>query len=89
MTADRIQNITGMYVPFWLYNMQAQGDADATCTKVRSYTRGDYIYTETSYYHVYRRAKLHYKLVPTDASEKMDDNLMNRLEPFHYNDLKL
>ena len=88
VTADRIKNITGMYVPFWLYDMQAQGDADATCTKVRTYTRGDYIYTETSYYHVYRRANLRYQRIPVDASEKMDDAMMDRIEPFDYKDLK-
>ena len=88
VTADRIKNITGMYVPFWLYDMQAQGDADATCTKVRTYTRGDYIYTETSYYHVYRRANLRYQRIPADASEKMDDAMMDRIEPFDYKDLK-
>lgn len=88
VTADRIKNITGMYVPFWLYDMQAQGDADATCTKVRTYTRGDYIYTETSYYHVYRRANLRYHKIPVDASEKMDDAMMDRIEPFDYKDLK-
>ena len=41
MTADRIKNITGMYIPFWLYDMYGQGEATATCTKVHTYTRGD------------------------------------------------
>lgn len=88
MTGNRIKSITGIYVPFWLYDIQAKGDADATCTKVRSYTSGDYIYTETSYFHVYRRVNINYLKVPADASEKMNDTLMDRLEPFNYQDLK-
>ncbi len=88
MTADRIKNITGMYVPFWLYDMGGTGEADCTATRVRSYTRGDYIYTETKYYHVYRRVNLAYRMVPVDASEKMNDTLMDLLEPFSYKDLK-
>lgn len=88
MTADRIKSITGIYVPFWLYDLNGQGTADATCTRVRTYTRGEYIYTETDYYHVYRRVNLNYLRVPTDASEKMNDTMMDKLEPYHYKDLK-
>lgn len=87
MTADRIKSITGIYIPFWLFDVNAAGDADATCTRVRNYTRGDYIYTETSYYHVYRKADLNYLKIPADASEKMDDKLMDKLEPFEYSEL--
>lgn len=88
MTADRIKNITGMYVPFWLYDLNNDVKVDAVCTKVRTYTRGDYIYTETRYYKAYRHLNLDYLKVPVDASEKMDDTLMDRLEPFPYNELK-
>lgn len=88
MTADRIKNITGMYVPFWLYDLEGTGEADCTATRVRTYTRGNYIYTETKYYHVYRRVHLAYEKVPADASEKMNDELMDKLEPFSYSDLK-
>ena len=88
MTADRIKNISGMYVPFWLYDLNGRGEASATCTKVRKYTRGNYEYTETSYYDVYRKVDLNYSRIPADASEKMDDEMMDKLEPFHYSDLK-
>ena len=36
MTADRIKSITGMYVPFWLYDMGGTGEADCTATRVRT-----------------------------------------------------
>lgn len=88
MTADRIKSITGLYVPFWLYDLHGKGEADATCTRVRTYEKGEYIYTETDYFHVYRQVNLNYVKVPVDASEKMNDDLMDKLEPYHYNDLK-
>lgn len=88
MTADRIKSITGMYVPFWLYDLRSKGEADAVCTTVRKYTMGDYIYTETSYYNVHRKVDLKYVKVPVDASEKMDDQLMDKLEPYDYRELK-
>lgn len=88
MTADRIKSITGLYVPFWLYDLNGQGEVDATCTRVHTYPRGEYIYTDTSYYHVYRKVDLNYIKVPVDASSKMNDELMDKLEPYHYDNLK-
>ncbi len=88
MTANRVKNITGIYVPFWLYDVGGIAEADATATRVRTYTRGEYIYTETSYYHVYRRMRIQYEKIPADASEKMNDAMMDKLEPYQYHDLK-
>ncbi len=88
MTASRIKSITGLYVPFWLYDLNGRGEADAECTKVRTFPHGDYIYTETKHFHVYRQVDLNYLKVPADASEKMNDELMDKLEPYHYNGLK-
>lgn len=86
--ADRIKDITGLYVPFWLYDLNGKGEAEATCTRVRTYTRGDWVYKETKYYYVYRKVDLDYLKVPCDASKKMDDSMMDKLEPYPYNNLK-
>jgi DNA-directed RNA polymerase subunit RPC12/RpoP len=88
MTADRIKNITGIYVPFWLYDLHSIADVRAKATKVRTYTQGDYIYTETKYYDVERKIDLTFQKVPVDASEKMNDELMDKLEPYDYGTLK-
>lgn len=88
MTADRIKNITGLYVPFWLYDINGRGEVEATCTRVRTYTMGEWIYTETKYYHVYRKVNLNYVRIPCDASKKMDDTMMDKLEPYDYGGLK-
>ncbi|SHH39908.1 TFIIB-type zinc ribbon-containing protein [Sporanaerobacter acetigenes] len=88
MTADRVKKITGMYVPFWLYDLNSRVEVNAVGTKIREYTSGDYIYTETRYYDVYRDINLDYIKVPVDASEKMNDELMDKLEPYNYTDLK-
>lgn len=88
MTADRIKGITGIYVPFWLYDIESKAEVKAVGTKIRTYTRGDYIYTETKFYDVYRNVDLSYVKVPVDASEKMADELMDRLEPYDYSNLK-
>ncbi|MEK3723585.1 TFIIB-type zinc ribbon-containing protein [Paenibacillus sp. FSL H8-0034] len=88
MTADRIKGITGMYVPFWLYALNNKIEVQAHAAKVRTYRQGDYEYTETQHFEVYRKIRLNYVKVPIDASEKMNDELMDKLEPFPYDQLK-
>ncbi len=89
MTADRVKKILQVYMCLWLYDLNSDVRASATCTRVRSYTRGgDYIYTETKYYDVYRHINLDYVKLPVDASEKMNDELMDKLEPYNYAELK-
>lgn len=88
MTADRIKGITGLYVPFWLYDLNSRIEVQGHGTKVNIYTRGDYRYTETAHYEVYRKIRLNHVNVPVDAAEKMSDKLMDRLEPFPYDRLK-
>lgn len=88
MTADRIKGITGLYVPFWLYELHNLVEVHGHATKVRIYTRGDYRYTETQHFSIYRKLRSNYKRVPIDASEKMNDALMDKLEPFPYERLK-
>ncbi|MGG0888767.1 TFIIB-type zinc ribbon-containing protein [Cytobacillus horneckiae] len=88
MNADRIKSITGLYVPFWLYDLNSRVQVNAVGTKVRTYTSGDYIYTETSYFDAFRDINLDYIKVPVDASEKMNDQLMDKLEPYEYGELK-
>lgn len=88
MNADRIKNISGLYVPFWLYDLNGRGEVEATCTRMRTYVSGEWIYTETKFYNVYRKADLNYQRIPCDASQKMDDALMDKLEPYQYSNLK-
>ncbi|WP_040951749.1 TFIIB-type zinc ribbon-containing protein [Gorillibacterium massiliense] len=88
MTADRIKGMTGMYVPFWLYELHNKVEVAGHATKVRTYTEGDYLCTETQHFEIYRKLQLNYLRVPIDSSEKMNDTLMDKLEPFPYDQLK-
>lgn len=87
MNANRIKSITGMYVPFWLYDVNSRGEAYILAKKVRHYSSGDYNVTETKHYKLYRKVSLNFNDIPVDASEKMPDDMMDKLEPFSYSDL--
>lgn len=86
---SRIENITGMYVPYFIYDLHAKVKLDGIGTRVSSYRKGDYIYTETKYYRIIRDFDLYYNKVPADASEKMQDDIMDKVEPYHYDALKV
>lgn len=88
MTANRIKEITGMYVPFWLYDIESNAKVRAKATKLRYYSRGEYDYTETKHYEVYRDVDVGHLKVPVDASEKMNDEIMDKVEPYNYEELK-
>ncbi len=87
MKANQIKSITGIYVPFWLYDVNGRGEAYAKAKKVRHYTSGEYDITETRHYNLYRKVSLNFDHIPADASEKMPDEMMDKLEPFLYKDL--
>lgn len=86
--SNTLEKITGIYVPFWLYDMMAEVDMTAVCTRTRVTRTGDMEYTYTDHYDVRRNIGVHYEKVPADASKEMDDKLMDALEPFSYDDLK-
>lgn len=84
---NQIQKIQGVYVPFWMFDGEAKGDADFAATRVRSFRRGDYRITETDHYHVRRSGSLSFEKIPVDASSKMPDEYMDSIEPFDYSTL--
>lgn len=83
-----IDKITGMYVPFWLYDYNAIINISARCTRVKRHTSGDYVIIDTDHYLVDRVLETEFEKVPADASEKMPDDIMDKLEPFMYSDLR-
>jgi len=84
---EELEKITGIYAPFWLFDCMVDGNIEGEGTKVRSWTQGDHRYTETKYYRVVRRGNVKYQRIPVDASKKLDDALMHRIEPYNYDDL--
>ncbi len=83
---NRISKVAGMYVPFWLFSCNGNGQAKFTAKKVTHWSSGNYDYTKTRVYNVFRRGSLEFEKVPVDASTKMEDNYMDGLEPYHYRD---
>lgn len=88
LSEKTLEQLRGMYVPFWLYDYDTDIAYTATGTKVRSWTTGNTQYTETSYYHVARDLHIDYAGVPVDASIDMPDQIMDWMEPYQYGDIE-
>lgn len=84
LTEKSLKSMRGCYVPFFLYDYDANSVFEGTGTKVRRWRSGDYDYTETSYYEIKRRMQASYDNIPVDASLMMPDATMDLMEPFDY-----
>ena len=86
--ANHLEQIKGVYVPFWMYDGKASGSVRFHATTVHKYTSGDYEITETSHYDVRRAGSIAFEKIPVDASSKMPDDYMDSIEPYDYTELK-
>ena len=86
-SANKLGNVQGVYVPFWMYNCRVEGSMQMQGTTVRHYTQGQYDCTETSYYQLDREGAMGFERIPVDGSEKMPDDLMDSIEPFDFSEL--
>ena len=86
--SNHLEEIKGVYVPFWLYSghVDARGLYEARQDEV--HRQGEYEITRSRHYEVSREGTINFSRVPVDASTKMPDDLMDSIEPFDYRDLK-
>ena len=84
---NRIDSIVGLYVPFWLFDCKAKGQARYQATRVSTWSDSKYNYTKTDYYSVIREGGADFARVPADGSKKMQDTLMESIEPYDYSQM--
>ena len=83
---NHLQEIQGVYVPVWLFDTQAEADVRYRATQVRVWSDSRYDYTQTSYFAVSRSGSIGFERIPVDGSTKMEDALMESIEPFDHKD---
>ena len=83
---NHIDEVKGVYVPFWLFDADADASLRYHGTRVRSWSDSNYIYTETSHYSILREGSLSFEKVPVDGSSKLLDELMESIEPYDYSE---
>ncbi len=83
---NHIDEIKGVYVPFWLFDADSSGSVRYKCTRLRHWSDRNYDYTETSFFSVLREGSVGFERVPVDGSSQMPDDLMESIEPFDFSE---
>ncbi len=83
---NHIKEVKGLYVPVWLFDTDADAHVRYRATRTRVWSDSEYNYTETAYYSVTRAGGIGFANVPVDGSTKMDDAMMESIEPYHMED---
>lgn len=79
-----VDDIQGVYVPYWLYDATVAGEGNFSCENIRTWTDSEYEYTEHREYQVYRSANVAFLDVPVAGTTKVTDKLTESVEPFDY-----
>ena len=85
---NHIEEVKGVYVPFWLYDAEADARGSYEGLTTESHREGDYNVTTTQHYDVRREGTAVFTRVPVDGSSKMPNAHMDAIEPFDYSELK-
>lgn len=83
-----LKNLKGYYVPYWLFDCDAQADMSFHATRTRCWSDSKYRYVDTSHYLVHRGGEMAFYHVPVDGSADMEDATTESIEPFDYPEVK-
>lgn len=85
---NHIEEVKGVYVPFWLYDGVAEAHLRAMAERSFTHETRDEIITHTDHFRVERDGTIRFEKIPADASSKMPDDFMDSIEPFDYGELR-
>lgn len=83
---NHIDEIKGIYVPFWLFDITADANLKYNAESIRMWSDSQYNYREISYYSVLREGQLNFTHLPVDGSKKISNTLMESIEPFDFSE---
>ena len=82
----KIEEMAGVYVPFWMFDCDCDAAISYNAERVTSWSDSDYTYTKTDFYKLFRAGSVGFANIPVDGSKKADDAYMEAVEPFNYED---
>lgn len=81
---NHIDEVKGIYVPYWIFDYGLKGRATFNAEIRSYYSDSEYDYVKTDHYSVVTEGKCMFDSIPADGSSKLDDKLMESIEPFNY-----
>ncbi len=82
LSETQLENMKGVYYPYWMVDSLKDGEMYATGKKVRTWTQGDYRYTETKIYKIIRAGKIDFKNYPKEALNTENADLLKYVNPY-------
>ena len=83
-TENKLDEIKGLYVPFWLFDSEAKAAVNFSATRTTTWRDKKYRYTKTDHFDIFRSGTMSFENIPVDGSTKMPDELMESIEPFNF-----
>ena len=83
---NHVEEIQGVYVPFWMFSGAVSMNGDYVAYDEATDDEGHTYISDR--YQVEIQGNETFEKVPADASKRMDDNLMDSIEPYNLNELK-
>jgi len=84
---QRLEKISGIYVPFWLYDCDCTVNARYRATRTHTWSDSKYRYVRTEHFLLLRSGGLAFEGIPVDGSQKMDNAILESIEPFDYSQI--
>ena len=85
---NSLEKFQGIYVPYWLFTSDTNGAASFRGETVERWEDFDYVYTKRNYYSIYREGGVAFDHLPHDASTKIEDQLIESVEPYVFANAK-
>ena len=82
MANNHLEEIKGVYVPFWFYDSTADASIRYDATAEHTYEDGDYEVKVQEHYSVFRAGEISFENVPVDGSKKLPNDLTESVEPY-------
>lgn len=84
----QIESITGVYFPYWLYDVELEGNMDGSARNIRVWRAGDIEYTETKHYSVKREGDITLCNLTENALQKANAKLASGVMPYRFESMK-
>jgi len=79
---NRITEMRRLYVPYWLFDCEADANIVYDAEKEHTRREGDWEITRTEHYVVRRKGGMVFERIPVDGSRKLDNKITESLEPY-------
>lgn len=79
----RLEEIKGVYFPYWYIDCESNGNINATSKQVRTWVVGDFQHTETTIRGHFRQGDMQIRNMPEAALKGKDRDLMRYVCPFN------